>query len=105
MKRNYKYGWEISREGFKAITMAYFTMEETYKSVYVSRYLHPSVHEANCGWYGISYCVCDIDGANRREFVLMYADKNDTPNNARWIDVTAESKGSIAEAVWSLVFA
>ncbi|MBO5740719.1 MAG: hypothetical protein J6R54_01885 [Bacteroidaceae bacterium] len=105
MKRAYKWGWQISKEGFRAIASNHMTMEEINKRWYVHQFLDPSVHEANCGWHGLNYFVCDIDGENRREFVLMYADKNDTPNGARWIDVTGDSKGAIAEAVWGLVFA
>lgn len=105
MKRSYKWGWQISQEGFLAITRNHMTREELDKRYYVNEFLNASVHEAKCGWYGICYAVCDINGENRREFVLMFADANDTPNGARWIDVTGESKGSIAEAVWSLVFA
>ena len=105
MSRCYKWGWQIGQDGFMALTSDHMTMEEIEKRWYVSKFLDPSVHEANCGWYGICYAVCDINGKNRREFVLMFAEANDTPNGARWIDVTGESKGSIAEAVWSLVFA
>lgn len=105
MKRSYKWGWQISREGFLALTSDRLTLEEIGKKWYVSEFLDPSVREARCGWEGIAYCVCDINGEDRREFVLMFGDRNTTPNGARWIDVTGESKGSIAEAVWSLVFA
>lgn len=90
--------------GYKAITTDHMTKVELDKRWYVSQYLDPSVKEADCGWHGVAYCVCDIDGENRTEFVLMFGSPNDTPNNARWINVTAESKGSIAEGVWSLVF-
>lgn len=104
MKRSYKWGWQIDPE-LNALTTYAMTPEELDKRWYVIQYLDPSVHWANCGWDGVAYAVCDANGENRREFVLMFADKNDTPNGARWIDVTGESKGSIAEAVWSLVFA
>lgn len=87
------------------LTDNYLSMEEHIKRCYVHEWLSPSVNKAQCGWYGLNYCVADINGEDRREFVLMYADANDTPNGARWIDVTGESRGSIAEAVWSLVFA
>ena len=105
MKATYSWGWQISQLGFQAITYDHMTAEELDKRYYVIQYLDPSVREAKCGWYGICYAVCDIDGEDRREFVLMFADANDTPNQARWINVTGNSKGAIAEAVWSLVFA
>lgn len=105
MKANYKWGWQINEMGFKALTTDHLTPEEIDKRWYVHTFLDPSVREAKCGWHGITYCVCDIDGENRTEFVLMFADANDTPNGARWINVTGNSKGAIAEAVWSLVFA
>lgn len=105
MKSSYRWGWQISSEGFKVLTGDHLTMEEVDKRAYVHAFLSPSVNKAQCGWYGLNYCVADINGENRREFVLMYADANDTPNGARWIDVTGNSKGAIAEAVWSLVFA
>lgn len=91
--------------GYKALTGYHMTPEELDKRNYVNNFLDPSVREAQCGWYGISYAVCDINGEDRREWVLMFADKNDTPLGARWINVTGDSKGAIAEAVWSLVFA
>lgn len=100
---NYIWGWQLPKE-FKAITSDYMTQEEIDKRWYVSQYLEPSVHEARCGWDGIMYAVVDNDGKDRREYVLMFADRNDTPNGARWINVTGDSKGAIAEAVWSLVF-
>lgn len=105
MKASYSWGWQISQMGFKALTYDHMTAEELDKRYYVHQYLDPSVNKANCGWYGVVYCVCDIDGEDRREFVLMFADANDTPNQARWINVSGDSKGAIAEAVWSLVFA
>ena len=105
MKASYKWGWQISQMGFFAMTPYHFTRDEIDKRNYVHEFLSPSVREAECGWYGLNYCVCDIDGENRTEFVLMYASKEDTPHNARWINVTGDSKGAIAEAVWSLVFA
>lgn len=105
MKASYQWGWQISEMGFKAITADHLTPEELHKRWYVLHFLDPSVDNADCGWHGIDYCVCDIDGNDRREFVLMYADRSDSPNRARWINVTGDSKGAIAEAVWSLVFA
>lgn len=104
MKRSYKWGWQIDKD-FLVLTSDNMTQEEIDKRWYVSQYLDPSVKEAKCGWYGVCYAVGDTNGKNRREFVLMFAEANDTPNGARWIDVTGESKGSIAEAVWGLVFA
>ena len=104
MKRSYKWGWQIDKD-FLVLTSDHMTQEEIDKRWYVYQYLDPSVKEAKCGWYGVCYAVGDTKGKNRREFVLMFADANGTPNGARWIDVTGESKGSIAEAVWSLVFA
>lgn len=98
-------GWQISQMGFKAIDTMHMTHTEFDKRRYVHEFLDPSVYEAGCGWHSLGYCVCDIDGEERTEFVLMFADKSDTPNDARWINVTGDSKGAIAEAVWSLVFA
>ena len=105
MKANYVWGWQISNEGFSVIMPDDMTFEEQQKRHYVNQFLDPSVSQAWCGWHGIAYVVCTIDGDCRREFVLMFADRNDTPNQARWINVTGCSKGAIAEAVWSLVFA
>lgn len=99
------WGWQINQMGFKALDGYHMTMNEIDKRHYVNAFLSPSVHEARCGWDGIAYAVCDIDGENRTEFVLMFAEPNDTPNSARWINVSGDSKGAIAEAVWSLVFA
>ena len=104
MKASYTWGWQIGQMGYKALTTDKLTREEIDKRWYVHEYLDPSVREAKCGWHGIAYCVCDIDGKDRSEFVLMFANPNDTPNGARWINVTGGSKGAIAEAVWSLVF-
>lgn len=104
MARNYTYGWKLSEMGYSAISWDYMTEEEQEKRIYVNNLLDPSVHGAECGWDGVAYCVCDVDGHDRSEFVLMFANRNDTPNDARCICVTGESKGSIAEAVWSSVF-
>lgn len=103
MRRTYQWGWQLD-PAVQALPSQALTPEEYDKRWYVIQYLDPSVDKANCGWHGIAYAVCEENGENRREYVLMFADKNDTPNAARWIDVTGESKGSIAEAVWSLVF-
>lgn len=105
MKRSYKWGWQIDSK-LHALNPSDLTSEERDKRWYVNQYLDPSVREARCGWHGIVYAVCcEDDGENRREYVLMFADKNDTPLRARWIDVTYDSKGAIAETVWGLVFA
>ena len=105
MKANYVWGWQISNEGNFIITSDHMTWEEISKRKYVNEFLHPCVHEAWCGWWGVAYCVCETDDRGRTEYVMMFADRNDTPNQARWINVTGCSKGAIAEAVWSLVFA
>jgi len=104
MYKGYQYGWEIE-DGFLVLTSDHLTSEEIDKRWYVHQFLDPSVREARCGWYGIVYCVGDVNGENRREYVLMFADSKDTPRMARWINVTGNSKGAIAEAVWNLVFA
>ena len=104
MTRSYKWGWQISDMGYKGISPNCLTHTEIDKMGYVNQYLAPSVEQARCGWAGIAYCVCDINGNNRAEFVLMFWSKYDTPHNARWINVTGDSKGAIAETVWSLVF-
>ena len=105
MKRSYKWGWQID-DTFQAITPYLMTKEENEKNWYVNQFLDPSVKEAKCGWHGIAYVVGTYcDGEDRREYVLMFGSANDTPRAARWIDVTGDSKGAIAEAVWSLVFA
>lgn len=104
MNRNYYYGWQLSEMGYSALTYDHMTDEEQEKRIYVNNLLDPSVHGADCGWYGVCYCVCDINGENRAEFIGMFATMDDTPNDARWICVTAEGKASIAEAVWSSVF-
>lgn len=105
MKASYKWGWQIRNDGFLKVTPDKLTNGEIDKRYYVNTFLDPCVHEAKCGWHGVSYCVCEIDGECRTEFVLMFGDKETTPNGARWINVTGNSKGAIAEAVWSLVFA
>lgn len=104
MKASYRWGWQIDPE-FKALTRDRFTDNERDKARYVNEFLDASVNKADCGWDGVAYAVCDINGEYRTEFVLMFADRNDTPRQARWINVTGNSKGAIAEAVWSLVFA
>lgn len=105
MKASYVWGWQTYDMGYRALTFDHLTDSEKEKSRYVHQFLSLSVHEAKCGWDGISYVVCDINGEDRTEFVLMFAEANDTPRGARWINVTGNSKGAIAEAVWSLVFA
>ena len=103
MRATYVWGWQLPK-GLLALPTNKLTREELDKRRYVHEFLHPSVSEANCGWHSIAYAVCDIDGERRREYVLMFGDAKDTPVNARWINVSGDSKGAIAEAVWSLVF-
>jgi hypothetical protein len=59
MRSNYKWGWQINQEGFQALPADRLTREENDKRQYVDRFLAPSVEEAECGWYGITYCVCE----------------------------------------------
>ena len=105
IQASYRWGWQIANDGFKVLSANHFTDNERDKARYVNEYLNASVSKADCGWDGVTYAVCDIEGESRREWVLMFADKNDTPLEARWINVTGDSKGAIAESVWSLVFA
>lgn len=100
---NYIWGWQLP-EDTKAISRVYYTDEELHKSWYVNKELNDSVAAADCGWYGISYAVTEDSYGDRREWALMFADKDDSPRSARWIPVTGNSKGAIAENVWSLVF-
>lgn len=103
-KATYAYGWQINNMGFTAVDPREMTDEERSKRRYVNEFLDPSVREAECGWHGVAYVVATIGEEERKEFVLMFATKYDTPNDARWINVSGDSKGAIAEAVWSLVF-
>ena len=106
MKATYAWGWQIADMGFTAtVDPRDMTDVERDKRHYVNEFLDPSVREARCGWHGIAYCIATIGDEERKEFVMMFGSKNDTPNAARWINVTGDSKGAIAEAVWSLVFA
>ena len=104
MSKNYLWGWQIADKGFQPITSDHMTAEEIGKRWYVHQFLDPCVREAKCGWDGIAYCVCDINGECRTEYVLMFANKNDTPRMAKWINVSGDSKGAIAETVWNSVF-
>ena len=103
MKASYVWGWQLP-EGTQALTWDKLNYEEVDKRSYVIDFLDPCVREARCGWYGVVYAVTEDAYGDRKEWVLMFADQNDTPNEARWINVSGNSRGAIAEAVWSLVF-
>ena len=105
MSRNYLWGWQVAERGFAALTSEHMTAGETDKKQFVDLFLDPCVREAKCGWPRVDYVVCEIAGEDRTEFVLMSGGRNDPPRAARWINVTGDSKGAIAEAVWGLVFA
>lgn len=99
----YIWGWELP-EDVKAVDYYNRTSEEMATGWYVNNALDKSVAEADCGWSGVYYSVTEDPCCGRREWAVMFANKNDTPREARWIPVTGCSKGAIAEAVWSLVF-
>lgn len=100
---NYIWGWQLPKET-KAVAYYERTNEEQAKAWYVNEALDKSVAEADCGWTGVCYSVTEDPDEGRREWAVMFANKEDTPREARWIPVTGDSKGAIAEAVWSLVF-
>lgn len=100
---NYIWGWQLSDDN-KAIDYDMMTEDEQEKARYVNGALHKSVAEARCGWPVISYVVTEDSFGIRREWALMFGSKEHSPKSARWIPVTGNSKGAIAENVWSLVF-
>lgn len=98
---NYTWKWSLDEKGFVEVLFNEYTDCQTQKLKYVEKYLSPSILYANCGWNHVVYYVLK-NGSDTREYAALYPEKENT--NGRYINVSGNSLGAIAEAVWSNVF-
>ena len=98
---NYTWKWDLDEKGFIEVSFSELNECQFRKLDYVKKYLSPSILHANCGWNHVVYYVLK-NGCDTREYVALYPEKENT--NGRYINVSGNSLGAIAEAVWSNVF-
>lgn len=98
----YTYKWNLVQNGFIELDWHFYSQEELKKSAYVEQYLSPSVKHALCGWDHCIYHVFANGYNDREEFVALYPDEDETCG--RFINVSGNSLGAIAEALWNNIF-
>ena len=98
---NYTWKWQLDERGFDEVSFADYTEWQSTINNYVSTYLSPSIEHANCGWHHcVFYVLKNKYGAD--EFVALYPDEEN--QNGRYICVSGNSLGAIAEATWNNVY-
>ena len=95
------YKWVLDQRGFKEIPFEEYTEEQLRKHGYVSRYLSPSIQAAKCGWDHVVYYVLE-NQYGREEYAVLYPDTDNS--SGRYMNVSGNSLGAIAEEVWRNVF-
>lgn len=97
----YTWKWGLGEKGFVEIPFTDYTDWQNKIRVYVEKYLSPSIKHAKCGW---DHCVFYVleNKYGTEEYVALYPDEEN--QNGRYICVSGNSLGAIAEAVWNSVF-
>lgn len=98
----YYWKWELEEKGYEEeFQRSSYSDMELETSIYVEQYLSPSIHYAECGWDHCKYHILS-SAYGTEEFVALYPDETDV--GGKYICVTGNSLGAIAEAVWNNVF-
>lgn len=98
----YYWKWELEAKGYKEeLKWRDYSDTQLEVSAYVEQYLSPSIHYAKCGWDHCKYHVIRC-GHSSEAFIALYP--NETDAGGRYICVTGNSLGAIAEAAWNNVF-
>lgn len=95
------YKWALDMRGFKEIPFSEYSKEQTEKREYVEKYLSPSVQHSRCGWHHVVYCVLENE-YGKEEYAVLYADADNY--GGRYMNVSGNSLGAVAETVWRNVF-
>jgi hypothetical protein len=95
------YKWALDERGFKEVPFKEYTEEQKKKCDYVEYYLSPSVEHSRCGWNHVVYVIMENE-YGREEYAVLYPDAENS--NGRYMNVSGNSLGAIAEEVWKNVF-
>ena len=93
MKQNKIYPHILEERGFKELHLREMSECQLSKSIFVERYVSPTVKHADSGWKGAEYAVY----SNGEEYIFFLDNEHD---RCRGICVTADSKVAIATAVF-----
>lgn len=94
----YLWKCQIKERGFSEIKEEEYSTYELTKKNYVDTYLSPSIAYSHCGWDKCTYVIMYND-LTRAEFVILWSGYD-----ARYINVTCDSLGSMSQEVWENVF-
>ena len=97
----YTWKWDLDERGFVEVPFEEYGDCKLEKMKYVEKYLSPSIKHARCGWNHVVYYVLK-NQYGIEEYVALYPDEENT--NGRYICVSGNSLGAIAEAVWENIF-
>ena len=98
---SYTWKWQLDERGFSEVPFADYTEWQSKANNYVDAYLSPSIKHADCGWdHCVFYVLENKYGTD--EFVALYPDEEN--QNGRYICVSGNSLGAIAEATWNSVY-
>ena len=95
----YTFAHILKDKGFVEVPKTSYEPCNDAKQMWVEKYLEPAIIHAKCGWESVKYVLMRNEVANiTEEYVILSGDKND-PMDGRYIDITANSKGAIINAV------
>ena len=98
----YVWSWQLKERGYQKKHDSEMTAWQKACAEYVEHYLTPSLRMAECGWDHARFFV--LNGPfGEEEYVGLFAD--DTDIGGRYYNVSACSKGAIAETIWKGVYA
>lgn len=98
---SYMWKWQLDEREFSEVPFADYTKWQSIVNNYVSTYLSPSIEHANCGWHHCAFCVLK-NKYEADEFIVLYPDEEN--QNGRYICVSGNSLGAIAEVTWNSVY-
>lgn len=98
---NYTWKWQLDERGFDEVSFADYTEWQSTINNYVNTYLSPSIKYAGCGW---DHCVFYVleNKHGTEEYIALYPGEEN--QNGRYICVSGNSLGAIAEATWNSVY-
>lgn len=101
--KGYTYAHVLKERGFVEVPKEYLIPRHEEKRAFVEAYLEPAIINANCGWASVKYILMKHSDEGFREYVVL-ASNAKNPMDGRYVEVTANSKGSIisevAENLW-----
>ena len=97
--KNYVYGWELKDRGYIEVSEIEYSNSQKDMRSFIAA-LSEVLVKANCGWDGLQYKVMKTLAGYVDEYMVLCVDGD----KARWIPITANSKGANLQVLGENIF-